>query len=212
MAESEGFPFIVDELAIAAATAEVIAAETAVHVAEKDADAADDALADATDAVSVAETKVDDYSSDDGKLPWQIASARSELAKKTRACARATRHHGEAHARLTAARTALALALEALELAKTTPANEEDEAGSPISLLAWDVPLTSAPAELVAWVEGTFQDYLTGTIGLVKSGRWCSRWAEHPDAVHRLAGIYDEWTLMRLRIKGHQAHTRIDTD
>ena len=51
-------------------------------------------------------------------------------------------------------------------------------------------------------MEGTFQDYLTGTIGLVKSGRWCSRWTEHPDADHRLAGIYDEWTLMRLRIKG----------
>lgn len=112
------------------------------------------------------------------------------------------RHHEEAHHELTNAQRKLDIALEALDAAKRTPVAEDDEGESSVSLLAWSVPLTTAPPELVEWVEGTFQEYLTGTIGLVKSGRWCSRWTEHPDAVHRLAGIYDEWTLMRLRIKG----------
>ena len=194
--------FVVDELAIAAAAMDVAAAEKALHSAEEKAAAADDALADANDDVTVAEAKVDDYTSDDAKLPWQVAAAHRELAKKTRAQARAARPHEEAHHELTPAQRKLDVALETLDAAKSTPVTEDDEDESSISLLAWSVPLTTAPPELVEWVEGTFQDYLTGTVGLVKSGRWCSRWTEHPDAVHRLAGIYDEWTLMRLRIKG----------
>nr|WP_096359612.1 DUF4913 domain-containing protein [Microbacterium sp. TPU 3598] len=206
MSETAEDGFVVDELAIAAAAMDVAAAEKALHSAEEKADAADDALADANDDVTVAEAKVDDYTSDDAKLPWQVAAAQRELAKKTRAHARAARRHEEAHHELTPAQRKLDVALETLDAAKSTPVTEDDEDESSVSLLAWSVPLTTAPPELVEWVEGTFQDYLTGTIGLVKSGRWCIRWTEHPDAVHRLAGIYDEWTHMRLRIKGAPPH------
>lgn len=68
-------------------------------------------------------------------------------------------------------------------------------------LLVSQVPLASAPPELVAFVEGTLQDYLTGA-GKARTKRWCTRWQEHPDAVHRLAAIYDEYLLMIAQGKG----------
>lgn len=57
-----------------------------------------------------------------------------------------------------------------------------------------DLPLTEASAELIAFVHGVFLDSLAPSGG--KSSRWCSQWAEHPDALHRLAAIHDEWNLM----------------
>lgn len=67
-----------------------------------------------------------------------------------------------------------------------------DEADG-LHLMVSRVPLTEAPTELVAWVEGTLQDRLTGTR---KDTRWCSQWTEHPDALHRLAAIFDEWQFL----------------
>ncbi|MBE7956367.1 DUF4913 domain-containing protein [Microbacterium oxydans] len=70
-----------------------------------------------------------------------------------------------------------------------------------LQLMVLRVPLTEAPAELVAWVEGTLQDRLTGA-GKAAETRWCTRWTEHPDAVHRLAAMYDEWQVMLAGGKG----------
>lgn len=153
----------VDDMAIAAAMMALTAAEKQLHAAEEKAGASADALADAADAVAVAETKVDDYTSDDAKLPWQVAAAQSDLAKKARAYARAQRRHEEVSLELAAAHEKLADALEALEVAKSTPAAEDEE--SPITLLVWDIPLVAAPPELVEWVEGTCQDLLTAPSG-----------------------------------------------
>lgn len=57
-----------------------------------------------------------------------------------------------------------------------------------------DLPLTEPSAELVAFVDGTLLDFLAPA-GSAET-RWCPQWAEHPDAVHRLAAIRDEWNLM----------------
>ncbi|MGZ0069727.1 DUF4913 domain-containing protein [Microbacterium arborescens] len=57
-----------------------------------------------------------------------------------------------------------------------------------------DLPLTEASAELVAFVDGTLLDFLAPA-GSAET-RWCPQWAEHSDAVHRLAAIRDEWNLM----------------
>jgi hypothetical protein len=54
------------------------------------------------------------------------------------------------------------------------------------------LPLTHAGAELVDFVETVLMDYLTGA-GKANRKRWCSSWEEHPEAVHRLAAIYDVW-------------------
>jgi len=75
----------------------------------------------------------------------------------------------------------------------------DDEDG--FRLLVTQVPLASAPPELVAFVQGTLQDYLSSA-GKARTKRWCARWEEHPDAVHRLAAIYDEYLLMIAGGKG----------
>ena len=54
------------------------------------------------------------------------------------------------------------------------------------------LPLTHAGAELVDFVETILMDNLTGA-GKTNKKRWCANWEEHPDAVHRLAAIYDVW-------------------
>lgn len=205
MSEPDSEAFIPDMDAIAAASIEVVIAEAAVVAAAEKAGAAADVLADADDDVTVAQTKVDDYDGDDTKLPWQIAAAQRELAKKTRAQARATRRHDDAQHELTQARQRLDDAKQALDVARRTPAPPDEEDESEIRLLVWSVPLKEAPAELIDWVEGVLQDYLTGSVGPLKGARWCARWSEHPDALHRLAAIYDQWTLMRLG--GKQAPT-----
>lgn len=199
MSETEGETFVPDMDAIAAASLDVVAAEESVRAAEERAGITGDALADANDDVTVAETKVDDYTDDDTKLPWQIASAQRELAKKTRAQARAQRRHDETQHELTKAQQVLADAHAALEVARSTPASAgEDVDEDGVQLLVWSVPLTVAPPELVVWVESTLQEYLTSTAGPFKGAKWCRSWHTHPDAVHRLAAIYDQWTLMRL--------------
>ncbi len=72
-------------------------------------------------------------------------------------------------------------------------AADVDEADG-LHLMVSRVPLTEAPADLIAWVEGTLQDRLTG-FGKAET-RWCSQWAEHPDALHRLAAMFDEWQFL----------------
>ncbi|MFN3337315.1 MAG: DUF4913 domain-containing protein [Thermomicrobium sp.] len=70
---------------------------------------------------------------------------------------------------------------------------EVDEANG-LRLMVSRVPLMEAPAELIAWVNGTLQDRLTGS-GKTDT-RWCSQWTEHPDALHRLAAMFDEWQFL----------------
>lgn len=63
------------------------------------------------------------------------------------------------------------------------------------SLLVNRVPLVAVPYELVSFVNGTLMDSLTGA-GKVNRKRWCTQWVKHPDAVHRLAAIYDQWLFL----------------
>lgn len=70
-----------------------------------------------------------------------------------------------------------------------------------VRLLVNEVPLAAAPPVLVDWVEGVLQDFLTGA-GKKGEARWCEKWQEHPDAVHRLAAMYDEWLVMLIGGKG----------
>lgn len=67
-----------------------------------------------------------------------------------------------------------------------------------------DLPLTEPSAELVAFVDGTLLDLLAPA-GSAET-RWCAQWAEHPDAVHRLAAIRDEWNLMLAAQDGPPLH------
>jgi hypothetical protein len=76
-----------------------------------------------------------------------------------------------------------------------------DDEGQFVALLVERVPLGAPPPELIAFVEGTLQDCFTAA-GKTGTKRWCTLWAEHPDAVHRLAAIYDEYTLMLTGGKG----------
>lgn len=66
-------------------------------------------------------------------------------------------------------------------------------------MLPDSLPLTEIPDGLANFVETTLMDSLT--VGAERGAgerapRWCSRWREHPDAVHRLAAIHDEWCIM----------------
>jgi hypothetical protein len=199
MPEFEEAPFVPDMDAIAEASAALVDAEAVVRDAESKVSAAEDTLADADDDVMVAEMKVEDYTADEKKLPWQIASAQRELAKKTRAHARATQRCAAARQALQEAQTELAAAREALDVARRTPASSFG-LGDGMQLMVSRVPLTEAPAALVQWVEGTLQDRMTG-LGKTET-RWCDRWTEHPDAVQRLAAMFDEWQFMLLGGKG----------
>ncbi|WP_424937792.1 MULTISPECIES: DUF4913 domain-containing protein [Bacteria] len=76
-----------------------------------------------------------------------------------------------------------------------------DDVGEPMDVLVQHVPLLEAPAALVAFVNGPLQDRFTGA-GKKDTKRWCIRWTEHPDAVHRLAAIYDEYQFMLIGGKG----------
>lgn len=78
---------------------------------------------------------------------------------------------------------------------------EPEEAAEPLDLMVTRVPLATAPASLIAFVNGPLQDRFTGA-GKKDTRRWCTRWTEHPDAVHRLAAIYDEYQFMLLGGKG----------
>ncbi len=55
------------------------------------------------------------------------------------------------------------------------------------------LPITAVPDGLPEWVENVLLPTLTsGGKGTV----WCLEWREHPDAVTRLAAIWDAWTHM----------------
>ncbi|MDJ0336593.1 DUF4913 domain-containing protein [Salinibacterium sp. G-O1] len=56
------------------------------------------------------------------------------------------------------------------------------------------LPLTDIPDSVRAFVDGVLLPHLTA--GQPKDTIWCSQWGEHPDAVHRLAAISDEWSHM----------------
>ncbi|MGG7453052.1 DUF4913 domain-containing protein [Plantibacter auratus] len=60
-------------------------------------------------------------------------------------------------------------------------------------MLSEHLPLTDVPAGLPEFVDGVLLARLT-TLG--KNEVWCASWREHPDAVHRLAAIQDEWQRM----------------
>ena len=172
-----------DPRVIEQAEAAVAAAKRAVTSAEIDEAAVADVLADAADAVSVAETKVDDFRSAETKLPWQIASAEADLAKKQRTHARVVARHAAAVAEVTAAREWLAEAHAELARARVTPAEPiPDDAGIP----------PAASPEVVAWV-----DKLTRFLESPERSEsaWCPQWQEHPEAVWRFTALHREFEI-----------------
>lgn len=57
------------------------------------------------------------------------------------------------------------------------------------------LPLASEdelPEAFTRFVDGTLLEHLTGAQNAHKH-YWCSRWVEHPDALHRLYAIWREW-------------------
>ena len=70
-------------------------------------------------------------------------------------------------------------------------------------MLSEHLPLTDVPAGLAEFVDGVLLARLT-TLG--KNNVWCASWREHPDAVHRLAAIQDEWQRM-LSAEDAELHT-----
>ena len=172
-----------DPRVIRAAEAAVAAAARAVLNAEADAAATADVLADAADAVTVAETKVDDFRSAEGKLPWQIAAAEADLAKKQRARDRAGARHAVNVKNVDAAREMLAGAHAELAQARVTPAEPiPDDAGMP----------PGAPPEVVAWVDKLTQ-YLESQVR--EESMWCPQWQEHPEAVWRFTALHREFEI-----------------
>lgn len=174
---------VADPRVIERAEAVVAAATRAVANAETKAAAAADVLADAADAVSVATTKVEDFRGEDTKLPWQVAAAEADLAKKKRAHARAQARHAVAAEKVAAAGEMLAEARAELAQARVTPAEPiPDDAGMP----------PGAPPEVVAWVE-KLTSYLESPER--EDSMWCPRWQEHPEAVWRLTALHREFEI-----------------
>lgn len=172
-----------DPRAIADATAAVEAATQAVHDVESKVAAAEDVAADAAGDVTVAETKVEDFQSLDTKLPWQLAAAEQDLAKKQRAHARATARLAAPKAALDEALAALGAAHAALAQARVTPAEPfpEDDGMPP-----------GASDEVVAWVE-KLTSYLESQER--DESRWCPQWQEHPEAVWRFTALHREFEI-----------------
>lgn len=50
----------------------------------------------------------------------------------------------------------------------------------------------AAPPALVEFVNDVLLPRLTG-LGGDRRSRWCRKWFEHPDAVHRLLGVYEAY-------------------
>ncbi len=172
-----------DPRAIAYAAAAVEAATQAVHDAESKLAAAEDVLADAEGDVTVAEAKLEDFRSLESKLPWQLAAAEQDLAKKQRAHARATARLAAPKAALDEARDALSAAHAELAQARVTPAPPlPEDAGMP----------PGASDELVAWVE-KLTSYLESLER--EDSRWCPQWQEHPEAVWRLTALHREFEI-----------------
>lgn len=172
-----------DPRVIERAEAAVAAATRAVVNAEAKAAAAADVLADAADAVSVAETKAEDFRSAEAKLPWQVAAADADLAKKQRAHARAEARHAAAAEKVAAAEELLAEARAELARARVTPAEPiPDDAGMP----------PGAPPEVVAWVE-KLTSYLESPER--DDSMWCPQWQEHPEAVWRFTALQREFEI-----------------
>lgn len=183
--------FVPDMSAVAAASQQLADAEEALRAATERLAAAEDAAADAEGDEEVAQAKYDDYAADDRKQAWQVTAAASDLAKKSRALNRGRQRLTAAQAAHAEASAAASAARVALNTAWSTAAPEDGEG---VQLMVTQLPLAAPPQELVEWVEGTLQDTLT-SLGKTEA-RWCAQWAEHPEAVHRLAGMFDEWQLM----------------
>lgn len=62
-------------------------------------------------------------------------------------------------------------------------------------LAAVDFPVASASAELQSFVNEVLLKALTEQ-GADERSAWCGRWVEHPEAVQRLAAIYDAYLLV----------------
>lgn len=169
-----------DPRVIERAEAAVAAATRAVVNAEAKAAATADVLADAADAVSVAETKSEDFRAEGAKLPWQVAAAEADLAKKKRAHARAQARHAATAEKVAAAEEMLTEAHAELAQARVTPAQPiPDDAGMP----------PGAPPEVVAWVEKLTR-YLESQER--DDSMWCPQWQEHPEAVWRFTALHRE--------------------
>lgn len=56
--------------------------------------------------------------------------------------------------------------------------------------LSEQVPLNEIPDGLVDFVDGTLLAFLTSA---GEKTIWCAEWRDHPDAVHRLAAMADQW-------------------
>lgn len=172
-----------DPRVIERAEAAVAAASRTLARAETKAAALADVLADADDAVSVANTKVEDFREGDAKLPWQVAAAEADLAKKKRAQVRAQARHAAAAEKVTVAEDLLSEARGVLAQARVTPAEPiPDDAGMP----------PGAPPEVVAWV-----DKLTRYLESQErdDSMWCPQWQEHPEAVWRFTALQREFEI-----------------
>lgn len=51
------------------------------------------------------------------------------------------------------------------------------------------------PDDFIEFVETTLRELLTAD---TREAAWCSQWAEHPAAVHRLYAMYAEWAEIEL--------------
>lgn len=65
-----------------------------------------------------------------------------------------------------------------------------------MSLEDESLPLAQPPEGLEDFVETILLEVLTGA---TKERTWCSEWASHPDAVHRLAAIHEQWDILKMR-------------
>lgn len=63
-----------------------------------------------------------------------------------------------------------------------------------LMMLPERLPLDEIPEGLPEFVDGVLLPFLTA--GHPSQTVWCPQWREHPDAVHRLAAMSDEWSHM----------------
>lgn len=58
------------------------------------------------------------------------------------------------------------------------------------------LPLTTTPDGLEEFVNTVLLESLTAA---GKERAWCPEWSNHPDALHRLTAIYEQWELLTMR-------------
>ncbi|WP_442786080.1 DUF4913 domain-containing protein [Microbacterium sp. SL62] len=60
------------------------------------------------------------------------------------------------------------------------------------------------------FVDRPLMEYFFGGARDLENNQWCPRWVEHPDAVHRLAAIYDEGVLLASAETERPGFTRLN--